>query len=237
MTHRYTFTVPMVVGLVVLSTTPPLRGQTPEEIEAEPIVKLQPGATAVPGQCLTQQELDLVHKLNALRRPTVGVEGVEQGDDAAPFDPHYFVGPWSFEGVLPDSPLGKSGDFVGTETVHHVHGCTYESVLEATIADEPVTISSRMIYDRDARYLLRIENDSRGFELLKMGRVGGDSGGFFSHHWETPSVSYAGEALRLQGRTSITSPFAYRLQLRLAIGNEPFTNFGSIWWDRLDDTP
>ena len=94
-----------------------------------------------------------------------------------------------------------------------------------------------MIYDRDARYLLRIENDSRGFELLKMGRVGGDSGGFFSHHWETPSVSYAGEALRLQGRTSITSPFAYRLQLRLAIGNEPFTNFGSIWWDRLDDTP
>ena len=73
MTYRYTFIVPMVVSVVVLSTTSPLRGQTLEEIEAEPIVKLQPGATVVPGQCLTQQELDLLHQLDALQRPTVGV--------------------------------------------------------------------------------------------------------------------------------------------------------------------
>ena len=37
MTYRYTFVVPMVVSVVVLSTTSPLRGQTPEEIQAEPI--------------------------------------------------------------------------------------------------------------------------------------------------------------------------------------------------------
>ena len=64
--------------------------------------------------------------------------------------------------MLPESPLGESGYFVGTETVRHVDGCTYESTIEATLEDEEITISSRMIYDRRAKYLIRIENDSRG---------------------------------------------------------------------------
>ena len=109
---------------LVLVTASALLAQTREEIAAEPIVKLQPGETNAPGQCLTQQELDLIDRLNTLRRPTVGVEGEDQGDDSAPFDPHYFVGTWTFEGVLPESPLGEAGDFVGTETVRHVSDCT-----------------------------------------------------------------------------------------------------------------
>jgi hypothetical protein len=222
---------------LVLVTTSTLLAQTPAEIEAEPIVKLQPGETNAPGQCLTQQELDLIDRLNALRRPTVGVEGEDQGDDPAPFDPHYFVGSWTFEGVMPESPLGEAGDFIGTETVRHVNGCTYKSTLDATVADRPVTITTRMFYDRQMRYLLRIEDDSRGFEFLKMGRVGGDPGGFFSHHWEAPAVTNNGTMVRLRGRTYITSPFAYRLQLRIGVNDGPFTNFGSIWWDRVDDEP
>ncbi len=102
----------------------PLAAQTADEVEAEPIVKLQPGETRVPGQCLTQQELDLIDGLNALRRPTVGVEGDDEGDDMAPFNPHYFVGTWEIEGVLPESPLGEAGEFLGTETIRHVEGCT-----------------------------------------------------------------------------------------------------------------
>ncbi len=62
--------------------------QSPAEIEAEPLAKLQPGETAVPGQCLTEQELDLIGRLDALTRPTVGVEGSGGGDDPAPFEPH-----------------------------------------------------------------------------------------------------------------------------------------------------
>ena len=67
----------------------PIAGQTPEQIKAEPIVKLKPGDTRVPGRCLSKEQLDLIAALNALHRPTVGLE--ENGDDPVPFDPLYFV--------------------------------------------------------------------------------------------------------------------------------------------------
>ncbi len=206
--------------------------QTPEQIEAEPVVKLQPGETPVPGQCLTQQEFDLNNALIALRRPTVGVEA--DGDDQTRFDPHYFVGTWEIEGVLPESPLGESGEFLGTETVRYVDGCTYESTIEATLEGERVTISSRMIYDRGARYLIRIENDSRGFELMKVGLVRGDPGGFTSHHWEAPAITREGSRVRLKGRTFISSPYAYQVRMQMSVGDEPFSNFGTLRWDRVD---
>ena len=226
--------------LVVLATlfvvaASSLAAQTTEQIEAQPIVKLQPGETPVPGECLTQQEFDLIDALNALRRPTVGVEA--DGDDQAPFNPHYFIGTWQIEGVLPESPLGESGEFLGTETIRYVDGCTYESTVEATIADERVTISSRMIYDRRAQYLVRIENDSRGFELVKVGPLRGDPGGFSSHYWEAPSITREGSMVRLKGRTFLASPDAFRLRMQMSVGNEPFTNFGTVWWERVGSEP
>ena len=133
-----------------------------------------PGKTPVPGECLTQQEFDLINALNALRRPTVGVEA--DGDDPTVFNPHYFIGTWQFEGVLPESPLGESGDFLGTETIRYLGGCTYESTVEATLSDEKIAISSLMIYDRRAKYLVQIEDDSRGFELVRVGSLRGDPG-------------------------------------------------------------
>ncbi len=221
-----------VLATLFVVAAPSLTAQSRAEIAAEPIVKLQPGETPVPGECLTQQELDLTDALNALRRPTVGVEA--DGDDQTPFDPHYFIGTWQVEGVLPESPLGEGGDFVGTETIRHVDGCTYESTLEATVAEERITISSRMIYDRRARYLIRIENDSRGFELVKGGLLRGDPGGFSSHYWEAPSITLEGTRVRLKGRTFIGSPYAFRLRMQMAIDDEPFSNFGTLWWERVE---
>ncbi len=221
----------VVAGSSMVAPTS-LVAQTAAEVEAEPVLKLQPGETAVPGQCLTQQEFDLNNALNALRRPTVGVEA--DGDDQTRFDPHYVVGTWEIEGVLPESPLGESGEFLGPETVRYVDGCTYESTIEATIEGERVTISSRMIYDRGARYLIRIENDSRGFELMKVGLVRGDPGGFTSHHWEAPAITREGSRVRLKGRTFISSPYAYQLRMQMSVGDEPFSNFGTLRWDRVD---
>jgi hypothetical protein len=223
--------VPMVSVSVVAPSS--LAAQTRAEIEAQPVVKLKPGATPVPGQCLTQQEFDLNNALNALRRPTVGVEA--DGDDQTVFDPHYFVGTWRFEGVLPESPLGESGEFLGTETIRHVDGCTYESTVEATLADEEITIRSRMIYDRGAQYLIVIEDDSRGFQLVKGGLLRGDPGGFFSHYWEAPAITHEGSRVRLKGRTLIASPDAYRLRMQMSVGDEPFSNFGTLWWERVLD--
>ena len=90
---------------LLMTAASPVAAQTKEQIAAEPVLKLQPGETLVPGQCLSQQELDLIDGLNALRRPTVGVEGADGGDDMAPFNPDYFVGRWEIDGVLPESDL------------------------------------------------------------------------------------------------------------------------------------
>ena len=211
--------------------------QTPAELEAEPILKLQPGETEVDGQCLTGQELDLIAGLNALRRPTLGVEGDNEGDDPAPFDPHYFVGRWEVEGVLPDSPLAESSEFVGTETVRHVEGCTYESTIEASTFDGDVTVESTLVYDRRIKYLVRLEEDSRGWELLKVGRLGGDPGGYFSHHWEAAPIERAGGRIRLAGRTFMLSPFHYDVRMRMSVDGEPFVNYGTLRWRRLDEEP
>ena len=211
----------------------PATAQTPAQIEAEPIVKLQPGETAVSGECLTQQELELLESLRALRRPTVGVEG--DGDDQAPFNPHYFIGTWEVEGVLPESPLGESTEFFGTEVFRHVGGCNYESTLQATTVGGEVTIESRLIYDRRASYLVRLEDDSRGVEFVKLGRIGGDPGGYYSHHWQAAPVMSQGQQVRLTGRTFMLSPFRYEIQTRISVDGGPSVNFGTVRWERIEE--
>ena len=220
---------------LLLAVAASAAAQTPAELEAEPIVKLQPGETEVDGQCLTEQELDVIARLNALRRPTLGVEGDNEGDDPAPFDPHYFVGRWEVEGVLPDSPLAQSSEFVGTETVRHVEGCTYASTIEASTFDGDVTVESVLVYDRRMKYMVRLEEDSRGFDLLKVGRVGGDPGGYFSHHWEAAPIERQGGRVRLAGRTFMLSPFHYDVRMRMSVDGEPFVNYGTLRWRRLDE--
>ena len=229
----------IAIGIVTVGASAvlalPAAAQTDEQIEAEPLVKLQPGETAVAGQCLTQEELDLIDGLNALTRPTVGVEGRDGGDDPAPFDPHFFVGTWEFESVLPESPLGEAGEYYGTETVRHVEGCTYESRTTATLAGSDVTMTSRLIYDRRAEYMVRIDDDSRGFEVVKVGVLRGDPGGYFSHHWEAPAINLQGSQVRLRGRTYITSPYAMRDRAEISVDGGPFTNFGTVMRDRVDE--
>ena len=219
--------------VLLLVAALPVAAQTPEQIEAEPIVKLQPGETPVPGECLMQEELALIEGLRALRRPTVGVEG--DGDDQAPFNPHYFVGIWEVEGVIPGSPLGESTEFFGTEVFRHVGGCNYESTLQATTVGGDVTIASRLMYDRLASYLVRLEDDSRGVEFIKIGRVGGDLGGYYSHHWQAAPVTSQGQQVRLMGRTFMLSPFRYEIQTRISVDGEPFVNFGTVRWERADE--
>lgn len=219
----------VLVGIGVSATA-----QTAAQVEAEPIVKLQAGETLVPGECLTEQELALIGRLNALRRPTVGQESEGDHDDHAPFNPHYFLGEWQVEGVLPETPLGPAGEFYGTETFAHVDGCTYESVLEVTVPDGSVTITSLVIYDRRTGNLVRIEDDSRGFELVKVGPVAGDPGGYFSHHWFAPPVTVNGSGVHLKGRSFITSPYAYEVRTRMSTDGGSFANAGTVRWERVD---
>lgn len=197
-----------------------------------PAVRLQPGETPVPGQCLTEQELSLNQSLRALTRPTRGVEAGNQADDPLRFDPHYLVGRWKIEGVLPESPLSPAGDVNGTETVRFLNHCTYEATLQAKGAGPAFTVKSLIVYDRRAGYLVKHEQDSRGFQVLKTGVVGGDAGGYFSHHWQAPEFAYKGRRIRLQGQTFMASPENYRIRMQLSVDDGPATAYGTLWWTR-----
>jgi hypothetical protein len=197
-----------------------------------PSIKLQPGETAVPGECLPKEELDLNRALQALTRPTRGVEAGPNADDPLRFNPHYFVGKWTIEGVLPESPLGPAGEMTAVETVRYTGNCTYDSALQAKAPGGAYTVKSLVVYDRPAGYMVRLEQDSRGFQVLKPGSVGGDAGGYFSHHWDAPEFTYKGKRIHLKGTTFLASPDNYRLRMQISVDGQPLQNFGTIWWKR-----
>jgi hypothetical protein len=209
----------------------------PPQPPLDPAVKLQPGETAVPGECLTKEDLDLNGRLRALTRPTRGVEAGQDGDDPPRFNPHYLIGKWTIEGVLPESPLGPAGDVAGVDTVRYLEGCTYESVLQEKGAGGAFTVKSLIVYDRQAGYMVKLEQDSRGFEVLKTGIVGGDAGGYSSHHWDAAAFTYKGKRIRLNGTTFFASPDNYRLKMQIAVDGQPFVNFGTLWVTRQSARP
>jgi hypothetical protein len=222
-----------IVALLAAVWTAASVAQTPQAPAAQPPVRLQPGETPVAGQCLTEQELNLAKGLQALTRPTRGAEYADH-DDQVRFDPHYFVGTWRIEGVLPESPLGAAGEFTGTETVRYAANCAYESTIQAKLAGTAFTVKVLQVYDRKARYMVRLEQDSRGFQLLKTGPVGGDSGGYFTHHWEVPTFTFKGKKVRLTGTTFLASPVNHRLRMFMSVDDQPPVNYGTTWWRRQE---
>ena len=199
-------------------------------------VRLAPGETSVPGQCLTQQELDLNQRLHALTRPTRGVEAEGDADDVVRFDPAALVGRWNLDGVVPDSPLGPAGDLSGVDVVRHVRDCTYESVLQVKGPGPAYTVKSQIVYDRHATYMVRSEQDSRGFQILKMGILGGDAGGYFTHHWQTPEFTHGGKRIKLQGSSFFASPDNHRIRMQISVDDGPWQAYGTLWW-RRDGVP
>jgi hypothetical protein len=54
--------------------------------------------------------------------------------------------------------------------------------------------------------------------VLKQGRVGGDSGGYFTHHWSAAPLTVKGKKVKLKGTTFMASPVNYRLRTEIAGG-------------------
>jgi hypothetical protein len=198
----------------------------------QPAVKLQGGETAVPGECLTREEQDLNQRLQALTRPTRGVEAGQDADDPLRFNPNYLVGKWNVDGVVPESPLGPAGDMSGVDTVRHLRDCTYESTLQVKGLGPAFTVKSLIVFDRQAGYMIKLEQDSRGFQVLQAGPIGGDAGGYFSHHWQSPEFTHKAKRVRLQGTSFFASPENYRVRMQIAVDDQPFIAFGTLWWRR-----
>ena len=130
-------------------------------IESDAHLARAEGETPCPGKCLFKEDLDLIAARRARTRSTLN------NDAQAPFDPDYLVGRWKFEYDVPESALGPGGQISATETVQYVDGCLYEGTTQAKGPDGAFTIKSTIVYDPSAHYMVILERDSRGFEVLK----------------------------------------------------------------------
>ena len=158
----------------------------------------------------------------------------ESSDEIPLFDyDAYFPGTWEFEWRVPESPLGAGGMIEGTEVyATSEDGRYYTSRIDARGPDGPFTVQSRIVYLAAQKVFTRYDTDSRGFDLFRTGRVGGDLGGFYTIHYETPPFEVNGEQVQLRMTTRMVSPVNYRVQARISIDGGPFTNFGNAWWTK-----
>lgn len=214
-----------VVAMLMAASVAAVLAQGGRQSGPTPLVRAA-GETPVAGKCLFKEDLDLINALRSLTRTTLN------NDPPSPFNPDYLVGRWAFEYDTPESALGPAGRISGTDTVQHVDGCLYQTATQAKGPTGAFTIKSTIVYDPSAHYMVVLERDSRGFEVLKQGRVGGDSGGYFTHHWSAAPFTVKGKKVRLQGKTFMASPANYRVRTEIAEGNDPFVNMGTVWVQR-----
>jgi hypothetical protein len=193
---------------------------------ATPAVAQHSGApSGAPRQeCLNDADRELIVKLKALNRPTT------EKDPPPPFNPEYFVGTWSMEYDAPESPLAPDGVQTGTLTVKHVDGCFYEGELDAKGPGGAYKTKVQIMYDPTARYLTWIETDSRGYTLFKPGTIGADSGGYFTHYFETQGFKAKGQVIHLKGSTFIASPSNFRIRRSISTDGEQYMNLGEMWF-------
>ncbi len=157
-----------------------------------------------------------------------------RGDKIPLFDyDAYFPGTWAFEWRVPESPLGAGGTIEGTEDFSTSDdGRYYTSRIEARGPDGEYTAEARIVYLAEQKVFSRYEVDSRGFDMYKVGRVGGDLGGFYTIHYETPRFVVNGKQVQLRMTTRLVSPVNYRVESRISIDGGPFTSFGNAWWTK-----
>ena len=156
-------------------------------------------------------------------------------DPMPPPNMDYFVGSWSFDWNVPDSPLGPAGKMKGVETYKKIlNGAAYESEISGEGPQGPFTARAITAYNEKEKMVTRFETDSLGTSLTKSGPIGGDLGGYYSIFWEAAPVKKDGKTIRLHGRTLMLSPAHYRVQVQISVDGGPFTNLGSPWYQKLE---
>jgi hypothetical protein len=164
-----------------------------------------------------------------LGRPTA------KGDEVPDFDyDMYFPGTWTFEWRVPESPLGPAGTIEGTETfAPGEDGRFYQSRIEAAGPGGEFTVESVIAYEKGAKTFARLRKDSRGYDILETGPVGGDLGGFYTIHYESAPFEANGHTVRLHMKTRLVSPVHYKVEARISVDGGPFTSFGNPWWQKV----
>jgi hypothetical protein len=176
----------------------------------------------------------LIVSLLVLQQPS---RPTEPTDPMPPPNLDYFVGAWSFEWNVPESPLGPAGKIKGTETYRKTSDGSYESEI---VGEGPAgAIKGRAMtrYNEKERTITRSETGIFAVALVKSGSIGGDLGGYYTIFWETAPVKKDGKTVRLKGKTLMLSPANYRLQVQISVDGGPYTNFGNPWFRKVDAKP
>ena len=110
----------------------------------------------------------------------------------------YFLGKWTFEWSMPESPLGPAGPYSGTTTVSKVDGRFYEAVTEGEGPSGPFKMRELIAYHKENKTIARQVTDSRGFSYLQFGPVGGDLGGIYNIHFDSAPFTVNGKSVRVR---------------------------------------
>jgi hypothetical protein len=176
----------------------------------------------------------LILSLLLLQQPAQQSRPTQPNDPMPPPNMDYFLGTWSFDWNMPESPLGPAGKLKGTETYKKIlGGLAYESEIEGDSPQGPFKGRALTAYDEKEKLVTRFETDSLGLSMVKTGPIGGDLGGYYTIHWETAPVKKNGKTVKLKGKTLMLSPAHYRLQVQISVDGGPYTNFGSPWFQKV----
>jgi hypothetical protein len=162
--------------------------------------------------------------------PTLG-RPTETGDTVPLFDfDAYFLGKWTFEWSMPESPLGAAGPYSGTTTFAKLDGRFYEAISEGEGPSGPFKVREVIAYHREHRTLARQVSDSRGFAFFQFGPIGGDLGGIYNIHYDSAPFLMNGRSIRLRHVMHLLSPLNFRMATSISIDGGPYTNLGTPWW-------
>jgi hypothetical protein len=159
----------------------------------------------------------------------------DPSDPMPPPNMDYFVGSWTFEWNVPESPLGPAGKFKGKETYKKTASGAYESEIEGDGPAGAFKARATTNYNEKERQVTRSETGLFDVPLVKTGPIGGDLGGYYTIFWETQPVKKNGKTVKLKGKTLMLSPANYRLQVQISVDGGPYTNFGNPWFRKTEN--
>src|SRR5438876_8082604 len=98
----------------------------------------------------------------------------EPTDPMPPPNLDYFIGTWTFDWNVPESPLGPAGKLKGKETYKKLPNGTYESEIEGEGPFGAFKGRAMTTYNEKEKLVTRSETNFLGVSLTKSGPIGGD---------------------------------------------------------------
>jgi hypothetical protein len=180
----------------------------------------------------------LIHPLFQQPVPREAQKPSRATDPSDPMPPpnlDYFIGAWSFEWNVPESPLGPAGKFKGKETYKKTsNGAAYQSVIEGEGPLGAFKGRATTSYNEKEKLITRSETGLFGILMTKNGPIGGDLGGYYTIFWETAPIKKDGKTIKLKGKTLMLSPANYRLQVQISVDGGPYVSFGNPWFRKIE---